>query len=98
MDTHPAAKSAYFKTGQVIIYDQNVADRFFARFAGSSTISFNQAISAELGAFTSYLNPKYKLPSRNTLVSLIQEEADRAKDMIKDLLKEAPMVSLILKF
>jgi len=68
------------------------------RFVGSSTVSFNQATSPELSAFTSYLNSNYKLPSRNTLVSQIGEEASREKKMIKDLLADAPMVSLNFKF
>jgi len=97
LNKHPAAKAEYFKNNEVHSYDQSIADRLFARLVGSSTIALNQASSSQLSAFTSYLNPSYKLPSRNTIVSLIGEECDHAKALIKRLLTAAPMVGFSLK-
>jgi len=81
--------------GQIATFDQNVANRRLARFIGSSTVSFRQASSPEFASFSTYLNPEYRHPSRQTLVKHIFEEADRAANLLKQLLDEAPIVSAI---
>lgn len=96
---HPEAYAAYFvsKEGDGSIdsqvFDQAVADRMFSRFVGQSTVSFHQASSPELESFCAYLNPDYKHPSRNTLVTSIRQEAERASRLLKNLLREASIVS-----
>jgi hypothetical protein len=76
-------------------FDAGIANRLLSRYVAASTISFNQATSPELSEFTSYLNPAYKLPSRGTLTSMIQDEAGIAKDLIRSLLNDAPMVCFL---
>jgi hypothetical protein len=79
-------------------FDAGIANRLLSRYVAASTISFNQATSPELSKFLSYLNPVYKLPSRGTLTSMIQDEAELAKNLIRSLLNDAPMVSFFKEY
>lgn len=96
---HPTEHSLYFpeefdSTTQYGAFDQQIADKLFARFAGSSTISFRQASSLKLSQFTTFLNPQYRHPSRETLVKQIREEAAQTVNLIKQLLRESLIVSI----
>lgn len=96
---HANDHAAYTKAESTVkwVFDSKGSDRHLARFTAASTISFNQASSPELRAFTSSLNPAYTLPSRGTITSNIQKEAHIAQDLIRKILAAAPMVSLNLK-
>jgi hypothetical protein len=74
-------------------FAQAVANRMFARAVGPSTESYRHATSEEFSEFLYYIAPHYQHPSRQTLVSNIRKEADRAKALLKNLLKNVPMVS-----
>lgn len=91
---HPDDYAAYTLTerADLAVFDPIVADRLYSRVIGSSTTSFRQATSPELTDFVKYLNPVYKLPSRGTLTSNIQEEAARGKVLVQALLTNAPLV------
>lgn len=79
-------------------FEQGIADRMFARLIGSSTISFQQASSCQLSAFTKYLNPEYQHPSRQTLVEHIYSEANEAMKLLKKILDDSPMANFFYIF
>jgi hypothetical protein len=99
---HPEAYAIYANLQQanqseakfVMPFSQLVAARKFARLIGPSTISLRQATSPDFADFATYLNPSFHPPSRQTLVKNIREEANRASGLIKQLMSDAPMVSI----
>jgi hypothetical protein len=77
-------------------FDSSTANRMLARLTARSTTALNQASSEDLRNFCSYLNPVYKLPSRDTITTLILDETTRIKNRIMLLLSEVRIVSLII--
>jgi hypothetical protein len=76
-----------------IVFDQQLADRILSRFVGPSTVSLRQAASPEFAKFCTYLNPDYKLPSRQTIANNIFAESKQVEKLIQKFLNEAPIVS-----
>jgi len=79
-------------------FDQDIANRYLARFVAASTVSFRQSASPEFDQFVNYLNPVYHLPSRQTVTNYVKKEASRAIEVIRKLLASAPMVLFKLLF
>uniref|UniRef100_A0A914WAI9 Uncharacterized protein n=1 Tax=Plectus sambesii TaxID=2011161 RepID=A0A914WAI9_9BILA len=76
--------------------EQKEIDESLALFAGSTSFAYHLVETFEFADFVSSLNPRYKLPSRETLKKSVSAIADQIKTNIKGLLKDAGKVSLCI--